>query len=424
MEYSEDFFCSIFLKNKNYLPHFKFNIILRLICLFLQYFYISLKKFIRAMRLQKELIITSILIALISYQVEAQSKKFIELSYDQGPIIGNNKDWADELIDRIKYAAVDVRLGWRSSNNSYLNYINRYPSYGLGITSTVNYYSEIGRPMAIYAFGEFPFGANDFNRKLNFSYYAQIGLGLNMNPYDANTNPVNGFVGTAVNAHIHFGVKAAYQFSKPIGVFTSIGTKHYSNGSFKKPNSGINFIPIAVGLRVNLDKHPFNPGYKPDFPPLEKRSFWNFTAYTGLKSYEIGEKTYFRGGFGVNYLWELSYKYRGGVGIDWFYGAGGKERYPNKSITFLDVNSFAVVGSWEWKLTKNLYMPIAFGVYLSKAHYNQEVASYYERIGVRYRINNNVFVGLQIKAHKAKADFFEFTLGYTIPGKVRKIIHP
>jgi hypothetical protein len=82
-------------------------------------------------------------------------------------------------------------------------------------------------------------------------------------------------------------------------------------------------------------------------------------------------------------------------------------------------SSVAVVGSWEWKLTERLYMPVGFGVYLSRAHYNQEVSSFYERIGVRYRIDNNVFAGVQIKAHKAKADFFEFTLGYTVPGKVR-----
>ncbi|WP_339865183.1 acyloxyacyl hydrolase [uncultured Algoriphagus sp.] len=376
------------------------------------------------MRLQIVPVLTFIIFGVISFKVDAQSKKFIEFSYDQGPIIGNNKDWADELIDIIDYSGVDVRIGWRSGKNIYYNYINRYPSYGLGFTSAVNYYKEIGRPMGVYAFGEFPFGKNDFDRKLNFSYYAQIGLGFNMNPYDAETNPINGFVGTAINAHVHFGLKASYQFSSTLEGFTSIGTKHYSNGSIKKPNSGINFVPIALGLRVNLDKEKFNPGTKPDFPPLEKRGIWNIAAYTGLKSYDVGEKTYFRGGLGVNYLWELSYKYRGGLGIDWFYGAGAKERYPDENIGFFDVNSFAIVGSWEWKLTERLYMPIALGVYLSRAHYNQEVNGFYERIGVRYRMKNNVFAGVQIKAHKAKADFFEFTLGYTIPGKVRKIVNP
>lgn len=374
------------------------------------------------MRLQIVPVLGLIFFGFISLESQAQSNKFIEFSYDQGPIIGNNKVWANELIDRIDYSAVDIKFGWRSSKNTYYNYINRFPRYGLGFTSAVNYYSEIGRPMGVYAFGEFPFGKNDFSKKLNFSYYAQVGLGFNMNPYDTETNEINGFVSTALNAHIHFGLKAAYQFSNTLSAFTSIGTKHYSNGSVKKPNAGINFIPIAIGLRLNLDKEEFNPGSKPEFPHLEKRGFWNISAYTGMKSYDIGEKAYFRGGIGINYLWELSYKYRGGIGIDWFYGAGGAERYPDENVNFNDVNSFAVVGSWEWKLTEKLYMPIAFGVYLNKAHFNQETTSFYERIGVRYRMNNNVFAGVQIKAHKAKADFFEFTLGYTIPGKIKKTV--
>ncbi|WP_425638373.1 acyloxyacyl hydrolase [Algoriphagus yeomjeoni] len=372
------------------------------------------------MRLQGAHVLVCLFFGLLSFQANGQSKKFIEFSYDQGPIIGNNKDWADELIERIDYKGFDVRFGWRSRENNHYNYINRFPSYGVGFTSALNYHSEIGRPLGIYAFGDVPFGKINFDRKLNFSFYTQIGLGLNMNPYDAETNSINGFVGSAVNAHIHFGLKASYNISNSFNVFTSVGTKHYSNGSIKKPNSGINFIPIALGIQVQLDQEEFQPGPKPDFPPLEKRFYWDIAAYTGLKSYEIGEKAYFRGGLGLNYLWELSYKYRVGLGVDWFYGAGAKQRFPSENVRFTDVNSFAIVGSWEWKLTEKLYMPIAIGVYLDKAALNQETASFYERIGVRYRMNQNLFAGVQIKAHKAKADFFEFTLGYTIPGKVIK----
>ncbi|PZX51268.1 hypothetical protein LV84_03774 [Algoriphagus ratkowskyi] len=147
------------------------------------------------MRLQLGIIITSVFFGLISSQVEAQSRNFVDVSYDRGPMIGNNKVWANDLINKLNYSGVDVRFGRRSTKNTFYNYINRYPSYGLGFTSAVNYYSEIGRPIGIYAFGEFPFGKVNFNRKVNFSYYSQIGVGFNMNPYDPMTNPINGFVG-------------------------------------------------------------------------------------------------------------------------------------------------------------------------------------------------------------------------------------
>ena len=352
------------------------------------------------------------------HQSTAQDKpqKFIEFSYDQGPIIGNNKDWASELIDQISYSAIDVRIGWRCQKSTVYNYVNRFPTYGIGFTSNVKHYSEIGRPMAVYGFGEFPFGSQSYLKKLNFSYYAQVGLGFGMNPYDTESNPLNSFVGTAMNIHVGFGLKGFYRLNETFGVFASAGLKHYSNGSLKKPNSGINFVPIALGVRVNFDKESFHPGEKPVFPPKEYKGYWNIAAYTGAKSYGIGEKAYFRGGLGVNYLWDFSYKYKAGIGLDWFYGAGASKRYPDEDLKVTDTNSFAVVGSWEWQLTERFYMPIAFGVYLSKAHYNEETAQYYERIGIRYRAKNNLFAGVQIKAHKAKADFFEFTVGYTIPG--------
>jgi hypothetical protein len=110
------------------------------------------------------------------------------------------------------------------------------------------------------------------------------------------------------------------------------------------------------------------------------------------------------------------------LGIDWYYGAGINERWPDSQTGFFDANSFALVGSWEWKMNEHLYVPIAFGVYFNQSEFNQEVSWFYERVGVRYRFDNNVFMGIQIKAHKAKADIFEFTFGYTIPGKIKYII--
>lgn len=366
-------------------------------------------------QLQRVIFITGIFLTLIFQVARGQAKpqKFIEISYDQGPIIGNHKDWSDKLIDMISYAGVDVRFAWRSKDNNYFNYLDRYPVYGVGFTSTLNYYPEIGRPMAFYVFGEVPFSRYSFHRRWDLRYFGQFGIGFNVNPYAPDTNPLNQFLGSSVNSHIHLGFKANYKLSQRFTAFSSIGLRHYSNGSIKKPNAGVNFAAISLGLRISLDDE-FDPGAKPIFPPLEKDWVWNVAVYSGLKGYEIGGKAYYRGGIGVNYLWQFSYKYKMGIGMDWFYAAGTKERYPEENLGFLDKNSFAIVGSWEWNLSENLYMPIGLGVYLNRADYNQEVSWIYERVGVRYRFNNNMFTGVQIKAHKAKADFFEFTVGYTI----------
>ncbi len=360
-------------------------------------------------------------ISFFTFELKGQSKyqKMLEVSYEGGPLISNGKDWADELYNVINYQGVDVRLGWRSFAKSHYMYLYRYPVFGIGYSVTLPYYSEIGRPQAVYAFGEFPLTHNGLVRKFNLSYYGQIGLGFNLNPYDADTNPANQFIGSEMNAYIHLGFKANYNLTPKLMAFTMFGLKHYSNGATRKPNAGINLAPISIGFRTNLGKQGSEFDKEMEFPPLEKRWFWDITLYAGMKNYTIGDPDYFKGGFGVNYLWEAAYKYRFGLGMDVFFAPGMESRYPDQEFDFSDQVSVALVGSWEWKLNKRLYLPIGFGAYLKKNELNEEISWFYERVGVRYRFESNVFAGLQIKAHKAKADFFEFTVGYTIPGKIR-----
>ncbi len=351
----------------------------------------------------------------------AQSKfqKSLKISFETGPLISNGKVWADEIKDVVDYRGLDIQFGWRNLGPNYYNHLYRYPTFGIGFTSSVNYFPEIGRPQAFYGFFQIPFSFRLNHQKYNLGYFSQIGIGYNLNPYDSIMNPRNQYIGSNLNAYVHFGIYANYKLSDRYTFFSSVGIKHYSNGSTKKPNAGINLVPVSIGIRTNLGPTIKIPTTRPDYPPLAKRGFWNFALYTGYKNYEIGESTYFRGGFGFNYLWEASYKFRFGAGLDLFYAEGMNHRFPNSEFSFKDRTSLAVVASGEWKLTPRLFMPMGLGFYLYRNSTNQEISAYYERIGFRYRLLNQFSAGLQIKAHKAKADFFEFTLAYTIPGKVK-----
>lgn len=348
-------------------------------------------------------------------------QKSLVLSYEAGPLIGNGKDWAKQIIENESYNGLDVRFEWRKISNTFYNYLYRYPSMGVGFSTLLHYSEDLGRPMGVYGFIEMPFTRKGIYQKFYLSYFGQIGLGFNVKPYDPETNPINQFVGTNLNSYIHLGFKANYEVSPRVDLVGTVGLKHYSNGSIKRPNSGINYVPFGIGVKTKLGTvHPL-PKEPVAYPDLEKRGFWNMAVYLGGKNYDIGGKTYFRGGLGINYLWEASYKYRVGIGLDWYYGAGIQERWPDQNLSFSDANSLAVVGSWEWKINEHVYVPIGFGVYLNRSSFNDEWTWFYERVGVRYRFDNNVFTGIQIKAHKAVADIFEFTFGYTFEGKVKRI---
>ncbi len=368
----------------------------------------------------KKKILLLFIFLLFSFSVSFSQGKFqkiFEVSVENGPLISNGKPWADEISSLVSYQGLDMRMGWRKIENNHYNYLYRYPTFGLGFSTALNYHSEIGRPQGLYTFAEFPIGKSSIHKRFNISYFYQIGLGFNLNPYDSLDNPINQFVGSELNAYINMGFKSNYRLNDRFGLFATIGLKHYSNGAAKKPNAGINFVPFALGLRTNLTPEFNLPQTKPDFPELEKRTIWNFALYLGSKNYEIGDPSYFRGGIGINYLWDANYKYRFGVGMDLFVAPGMERRYPDQKFTAADGLSYAFVASWEWKLSDRLYMPIGLGAYLIRSELNQESSWFYERIGMRYSFDNNLFAGIQIKAHKARADFFEFTLGYTLSRK-------
>lgn len=353
--------------------------------------------------------------------VSAQTKfqKAISVSFDSGPLLTTGRPWEDNIKQAVEYKGLDLRFSWRKYKTDIYSRLYRHPLFGIGYTIALPYYNEIGRPQAIYGFFEVPFSFKGLDKKLQFGYFGQLGLGFNLNPFDSETNPDNQYVGTSMNGYVHLGLKADYYISPRTSITANFGLKHYSNGAAKKPNKGLNLVPIGIGIRTTLGKDAIEPNSNFEYPTLEKRGYWNFALYAGHRSYEIGAPSYFRGGVGVNYLWQGSYKYNLGIGLDLFYAGGMDKRYPGQNFGFWDRNSLAIVGSWEWKLTEKLFFPIAFGYYISKTELNQEITNYYERIGVRYRFDSNLFLGFTIKAHKAKADFFEYTLGYTIPGKAK-----
>lgn len=371
------------------------------------------------MKIRNLSLLVFIFLTLDSVLAQSRYQKILEASYEAGPLLGNGQEWSDELERIVDYHGIDIKLGWRSLVPKTYNYLYRYPFFGLGFNVAIPYYPEVGRPQVLYLFGEFPL-LHQFNfTKLKLSYFTQIGLGFNLNPYDPDRNPINRYIGSKMNAFVNLGIKANYRVSDRIVAFSNFGLKHFSNGSTKKPNAGINLIPLSFGVRTTLGKELQTiPRGTLEIPPLEKRNFLNIALYAGFKNYDVGAPTFFRGGLGVNYLWTINYKYNLGLGADVFFAPGMDKRYPSINHGFLDQFSLALVGSWEWKISKKVYVPIGLGAYLKRNQLNDEVSWYYERAGVRYRFDSDFFAGFQIKAHKSKADFFEFTLGYTIPGKV------
>ena len=337
--------------------------------------------------------------------------KYLDIRFENGAMLSNNTDVGDQLVNSSYYNGVDVRLGFRRSNpdDVYSN-VYRRPYLGLGWYSSTFHNADVGKPHALYFFLTIPVKFEQ-NRKFTSSYTAAFGVSYKFNPYDSINNPANIFIGSYRNCYVHLGYVANYKFNEQWAVNGTIGFKHFSNGSFKQPNYGINLIPVTLGVsyRFGDDEIYQQPKQIPDYI---RHNLVNVTFTAGSKNYEAGGDNYLKTAYGVNFLRQINYKYRLGIGFDLFYAAESGLRNSSDASDFSKSYSYAIVGSWEWALTKNLYVPVGIGIYLHRNEENDERTPYYERAGIRYRFGDHFTAGLTIKAHLGVADIFEWTIGY------------
>jgi hypothetical protein len=348
----------------------------------------------------------------ISIEKNKKFAKYLEFRFENGAMLSNDTELGDQLVNSSYYNGIDIRLGFRKTNpDDIYGTVYRRPYMGVGWYSSTFHNADIGKPNALYYFMTIPF-VFEQDKKLTFNYTGAFGLSYNFNPYDSIQNPANIFVGSYRNCYVHLGLEANYKFSEKWQANATLGFKHFSNGSFKKPNYGINLIPLTLGVTYKVGDDKIEHYSRP-VPEFIKNNQLNLTVAFGSKNYVNEDPNYLKMTMGINFLRAINYKYRIGVGFDVFYSAASDLRTESGTSSFSDAFSYAVVPNWEWVITERLYVPLGIGIYLHRNEENDEKYGYYERAGIRYRVTDHLSAGVTIKAHAGVADYFEWTLGYT-----------
>lgn len=338
--------------------------------------------------------------------------KYLDFRFENGAMLSNNSEVGDQLVNSSYYNGIDFRLGFRKTNpNDVYSNIYRRPYLGVGWYSSTFHNSDVGKPHAIYFFMTMPIKFEQA-KKFTLSYTGAFGVSYKFNPFDSISNPANIFIGSYRNCYVHLGFVANYKFSEKWQLNGTIGFKHFSNGSFKQPNYGINLIPLTLGVSYKFKDEEIDHYRKP-VPTFIKNNQFNVMLAFGSKNYINNEPNYLKMTLGLNYLRAINYKYRIGVGMDFFYSGASELRTESGTASFSDAVSVAIVPNWEWVISKRLYVPLGIGIYLHHNVENDERYGFYERAGIRYRITEHLSTGATIKAHKGVADYFEWTLGYT-----------
>ena len=353
-------------------------------------------------------------------QIPKPKQVVVQLDVENGGMIANNHEITQSLGD-MYYNGVNLRVGWQTDHegDTYHQLYN-YPIYGIGLYASTFRKAEIGTPTALYGFVSVPIAPGRF-RRWDFNYRISLGLASNFVPYDEENNPLNVLLGSHRNVFIDLGFQTNYRLSTHFQVGMGVSFHHFSNGSIRQPNKGINLLPLSATL--TYIPHRKAPDFtKAELPELDEKGQIHLHYAFGIKQFEPrNRKRYFKSTLGMYWSYAVGYKWRLGVGADLFYSDSGNQ--PEIAGDALNKIGSMFSGGpafyVDHVLTQRLYLNGNIGVYLHRNRFNGEIKPVFLRIGTRYKVWKNAYAGVSIKAHTGKADFVEWTMGYTLHRKKR-----
>ncbi len=125
-----------------------------------------------------------------------------------------------------------------------------YPLIGISLWySNLGGFEEIGSAIAIFPTVNFPL-FSDNKQSINF----KVGLGLGY--LTKHFDRINNYKNFAIGSHFNIAASLFFEYrrkvSKLITVTTGFGLTHFSNGSMKTPNYGLNILTASVGFSSYL----------------------------------------------------------------------------------------------------------------------------------------------------------------------------
>ena len=327
-------------------------------------------------------------------------------------------------------------LGLKFSMNHNVR-IHKPATGDWGLSEEVDYDTRVGNTLTLYG---------TFVRPLlrmkhwDADYTLNIGLGYSHSKYNRTNAIDNELIGARWLIFFGAGVHATWFMHRDWGLRFGLDYWHLSNGGMSRPNKGINVFGPTVGFI-------YTPYRDATLQEVERRAENNRYVYVevtggvgGKSLYEEwartqydtppGDPDYRKDHFSVYPAFSLqadmmcryARRWASGMGVDMFYGSYYKRLRTLDELDNLKASHrpFSVgVAAKHEIFYHNFSFAVSVGYYLYremgyKAYLND--APYYERVGLFYHFPRlaNLRLGINVKAHKGKADLTEVTFGMPI----------
>lgn len=281
------------------------------------------------------------------------------------------------------------------------------PEYGATL-----YFGSVGNMelMGMY-YGGMAFMRLPLISTRNYRLSGTMGVGLGLaskyyNPEDSVLILSMG-IGSRLNAMVQLGVLNQFYFANQYVSF-GIDMTHFSNGSTKVPNYGLNLPYLSLGYGYRFRELRDTSFSSKSFEP-----YWQFgvMGITSLKQINpVGGKTY--PCYGLNLVARRVFS--GSAGLEMSFDIFSKQAIhgyqPQVKKSQTDIIQLGVFAGYIMPLN-HLHLVVGMGYYVRDKYQPEDPM--YHRVGLRYVFDNGINLNLVLKSHWARADYVEYGIAYT-----------
>lgn len=368
---------------------------------------------------------TRIWVVMILVLFLADSRKVKSQSAD--PVFTDKQEWAlgiragsGLLIthkEELKYLStgmhhsLELNYEKRVDGSHRWHDIYNYPSYGFSaIVAHHGDTRKVGNSISLSTFLNLPLVRVAHGHSLNLRLAG--GAAYVENPFDPVENHRNLAISTHLNVFVQLMLKYGYRLNDEWDISMGLQFNHFSNGSYLKPNTGINYYMLSLGLsRVfNRDHRAEEIRYR-YIPKTE----WGIMATGSLRSPHMNSNSQFGvGTLNFHFNRRFSRKFFATVGTDLVYNAANRrdlEIRNSKTPSRIDNFQVGVFGGVGMRFGES-------SIVLTKGYtavsYSGPTAGVYHRFAFRRQFRPDFFYHIGIFSNYFKANFLDVGLGYTI----------
>lgn len=284
-----------------------------------------------------------------------------------------------------------------------------YPDIGLSLIY-VNYHNEVlGKSFASLIYNDFYLSSHSKSNHVKLRIGG--GLAYHSEHFDEVDNPKNNIISTDLTFALQMRLEYGFSIEK-WKINPALTLTHFSNAAVKVPNMGMNVISLNLGISRKIGNYNLDYVEPPEPYEWDKKIHFNFTLSSGITSSIIErEKKFMSLNFSAYVDKRISRRSIINTGIDLFMNYAIREKISydlNIDGELPDFKRIGIVAGHEFFMGRTAIL-MQFGYYIYKPYYVD--IAIYQRYGLKYHINDNMFASLYLKSHNANAEMAELGLG-------------